>query len=177
MSTENFWYTGGCLLRHALSSDAQWGEIFEHISCYLRGRDTDSHSEKWLRSELIHRRSFVQNVLQTYPHTSGEHAHAISLSKIMFYGHTEIKARHYFICCQSGSHLINKDKRKTKEVHPHQKESRKLDSTCISRLYYVDKHGDGHVSVEYIWAHTHELGPSELKHLPLRAPSKKCQWR
>ena len=87
---------------------------------------------------------------QTYPHTSGEHAHAISLSKIMFYGHTEIKARHYFICCQSGSHLINKDKRKTKEVHPHQKESRKLDSTCISRLYYVDEHGDGHVSVEYI---------------------------
>ena len=67
-----------------------------------------------------------------------------------------------FVVEVGGKHHTNKDKWKTKEVHPHQKESRKVDSTCISRLY-VDEHGDGHLSVKYISAHTHELGPGELK--------------
>ena len=58
--------------------------------------------------------TYVKNQQTYHPHTSGEHAHAISLSKIMFYWHTEMKARHYFICCQSGKHRINKDKQKTK---------------------------------------------------------------
>lgn len=84
---------------------------------------------------------------------------------------SEIKTRHYFICCRSGKHRINKCPRKTKCLRPHQKESRKLDSTCISQLY-VDEHGDGHVSVTYISAHTHELGSSELKHLPLPDSTK-----
>ena len=95
-------------------------------------------------------------------------------SNIVYYFtciHAEIKARHYFICCRSGKHRINKGERKTKEVRPHQKESQKLDSTCISRLY-VDEHEDGHVSVKYISAHTHELGPCELKHLPLPQSTK-----
>ena len=42
---------------------------------------------------------------------------------------------------------------------------------CISQLY-VDEHGDGHVSIKYISAHTHELGPGELKHLPLPQSTK-----
>ena len=41
----------------------------------------------------------------------------------------------------------------------------------ISRLY-ADEHEDGHVSVKYIYAHTHELGPCELKHLPLPQNTK-----
>lgn len=89
-----------------------------------------------------------------------------------FYCHTEIKARHYFVCCRSGNHRINKDKRKTKEVRPHQKESRKLNSTSISRMY-VDEHKDGRVAVKYISAHSHhELGACELKHLPLPQSTK-----
>ena len=90
---------------------------------------------------------------------------------LLFYWHTEIKAQHYYICCRSGKHRINKAKWKTKEVRPHQKESQKLDSTCISCLY-VDEHEDGHVSMKYISAHTHELGPCELKHLPLPQSTK-----
>ena len=46
-----------------------------------------------------------------------------------------------------------------------------MDSTCISRLY-VDQYEDGHVGVTYISAHTHQLGPSELKHLPLPQSTK-----
>ena len=37
---------------------------------------------------------------------------------------------------------------------------------------YVDEHEDGHVSVTYISAHTHELGPQELKHMPLPGSTK-----
>ena len=37
---------------------------------------------------------------------------------------------------------------------------------------YVDEHEDGHVSVTYISAHTHELGPQELKHVPLSGSTK-----
>ena len=93
--------------------------------------------------------------------------HTDNTTVYLCYWQTEIKARHYFICCRSGKHRINKDKRKT-EVRP---QSRKLDSTCLSRLY-IDEHEDGHVSVKYISAHTHELGPSELKHLPLPQSTK-----
>ena len=84
---------------------------------------------------------------------------------------TEILARHFFVCCRSGNHRVNKDQRKTNKVRTHQKESRKINSTCVSRMY-VDEHEDGHVSVTYISAHTHELGPQELKHMPLPGSTK-----
>ena len=59
------------------------------------------------------------------------------------------KWRHYFI------------------VRSHQKPSRKVDACCISRMY-VTAFTDGHVEVTYISVHTaHELGTSELPHLPL----------
>ena len=80
-------------------------------------------------------------------------------------------ARYYFVCCRNGKYRVNKNQRKTEEVRPHQKESRKLNSTCISRMY-VDEHGDGHVSVNYISVHTHDLGPQELKHMPLPESTK-----
>ena len=53
-----------------------------------------------------------------------------------------------------------------------QKESRKLNSTCISRMY-VDELKNGHIAVKYISAHTgHDLGPHDLKHLPLPDSTK-----
>lgn len=62
--------------------------------------------------------------------------------------------------------------RKTSKKRPHQKETRKIGCTCISRIY-VDELEDGHVSVRYISAHTgHDLGPHELKHLPLPNSTK-----
>ena len=36
----------------------------------------------------------------------------------------------------------------------------------------MDQYEDGHVGVTYISAHTHQLGPSELKHLPLPQSTK-----
>ena len=80
--------------------------------------------------------TYVKNQQTYHPHASGKYAHTM-LSNIVYYFtciHAEIKVRHYFICCRSGKHRINKGERKTKEVRPHQKESQKLDSTCISRL-------------------------------------------
>lgn len=63
-------------------------------------------------------------------------------------------------------------RRKTTEKRPHQKESRKLNSICISRMY-VDKLKNDQVRVEYVSAHTgHDLGPQELKYLPLPESTK-----
>ena len=40
---------------------------------------------------------------------------------------------------------------------------------------YVDEFVDGHVEVTHIPAHTgHELGPSEIKHLPLPHSTKEA---
>ena len=48
-----------------------------------------------------------------------------------------------------------------------QRDSRKINGTCISRIY-ANHFSDGHVEVEYIPAHTgHELDRSELNYLPL----------
>ena len=85
---------------------------------------------------------------------------------------TEIVARYYYICCRSGKYIPNKSKRKTNKLRLHQKESKKLNFTCISRMY-TDEYDDGHVSVKYISAHTgHDLGPQELKYLPLPNSTK-----
>ena len=62
---------------------------------------------------------------------------------------------------------MNTQPRQTSKVRSHQKPSRKVDACCISRMY-VTAFTDGHVEVKYISAHTaHELGTSELPHLPL----------
>ena len=50
---------------------------------------------------------------------------------------------------------------------PHQKDTRKLNDTCISRIY-VDYYNDGHVTVTHITAHTnHQPGHHEDMYLPL----------
>ena len=84
----------------------------------------------------------------------------------------DIVARYYFTCCRSGPCRINKSERKTTKLRPNQKESRKLNITCISRMY-TDEYKNGSVSVKYISAHSgHDLGPQELKCLPLPSCTK-----
>ena len=83
-----------------------------------------------------------------------------------------IKERYYYTCCRDGKYKGSKKKRKTKEKRPHQKDSRKMGKTCISRMY-VNEFRNGHVKVRYIQAHTgHELGSCEIKHLPLPESTK-----
>ena len=79
---------------------------------------------------------------------------------------SEIGSRYYFTCCHTGKYQGNKTPRKTVEKRPHQKETRKLNSTCVSKMY-VDELKDGHITVKYVSAHTgHDLDPQELKYLP-----------
>ena len=81
--------------------------------------------------------------------------------------HTDMKCRHYFICCRDGKSRTNTQKRQTEKNRPYQKPSRKLNACCISRMYATE-FNDGHVEVKYISAHTaHELGVPELPNLPL----------
>ena len=90
--------------------------------------------------------------------------------------HADIDACYYFNCCRTGKYLGNTKPRKTAEKRPHQKETRKLNNTCISRMY-VDELKHGEITVKYISAHTgHNLGPQEFKYLPyLRARKRKYQ--
>ena len=48
-------------------------------------------------------------------------------------------------------HALNNDTLDKKR--PHQKDTRKLNDTCISRIY-ADYYNDGHVTVTHITAHT-----------------------
>ena len=114
--------------------------------------------------------TYVKSQQTYHPHTSGNHIIASLMIFTIFLSYRYCGSI-LLVCCRSGKYCANKDQRKTKEVRPHQKESRKLDSTCISRLY-VNEHEDGRVSVKYISAHTHELGNGELKYLPLPESTK-----
>ena len=75
-------------------------------------------------------------------------------------------SRYYYACCHDGNYHENKLPQKIDNKHPHQRPTRKLNATCISRMY-VDEFVD-HVEVKYITAHNgHELGVCELPFLPL----------
>ena len=79
----------------------------------------------------------------------------------------EIKERLFYICCCSGHYHENTKQRLTSKRRYNQKESRKINNTCLSRMY-ANHFSDGHVEVEYIPAHTgHTLGHDQLKYLPL----------
>ena len=83
-----------------------------------------------------------------------------------------IQARYYYTCCRDGKYRENTKPRQTSKKRPLQKDSRKMDDTCISKMY-VDEYLDGHVEVKYIPAHTgHELGSCEIKQLPLPESTK-----
>ena len=50
---------------------------------------------------------------------------------------------------------------------PHQKDTRKINATCISRMY-VDYYEEGHVTAVHVTGHTnHQPGPHEDMYLPL----------
>ena len=84
----------------------------------------------------------------------------------------DILARFYYICCRSGMYKGNLKPRKTSEKRCYQNETRKLNCTCISRMY-VDQLQSGKVAVRYVSAHIgHELGPQELRYLLLPNSTK-----
>lgn len=75
--------------------------------------------------------------------------------------------RYYYVCCRDGQYRVNKKQRATSVTRPHQRPSRKLNATCISRMY-ANRFIDDHVEVIYIAAHTgHELGTCQLPFLPI----------
>ena len=80
--------------------------------------------------------------------------------------------RYYYVRCRDGNYRGHKGCRKTEKTRLHQKLSRKMNNTCLSRMY-VDVHGNKHVTVRYIPTHT-GLKPSceELKFLPLPDSTK-----
>ena len=78
----------------------------------------------------------------------------------------------FYVCCRSGKYQENIKPRLTTKKRVNQKDSRKLNGTCLSRMY-VTNFEDGHMEVDYIPAHTgHTLSHSELKHLPIPANTK-----
>ena len=85
-----------------------------------------------------------------------------------------ILATFYYSCCRDGDFHTSTAERKTDQKRVHQKETRKLNDLCISRMY-VTEFSDHHIEVTYISAHTgHELGTSELRFLPLPENTKQA---
>ena len=80
--------------------------------------------------------------------------------------------RYYFVCCRDGNYRGHKLSAVSQKECPHQKSSRKMNGTCISRMY-VDLHESKRVTVRYIPTHTgHKPGYIELKFLPLPESTK-----
>ena len=80
--------------------------------------------------------------------------------------------RYYYSCCRDGKARQNIwTKRKSNEQRGQgcKKPSRKLNKTCISRIYATQSSNDGRIHVIYISAHTnHSLSiEDEAKNIPL----------
>ncbi|XP_065893096.1 FRAS1-related extracellular matrix protein 2-like isoform X2 [Dysidea avara] len=85
---------------------------------------------------------------------------------------TDIKERLFYICCRSGHYQENTRTRITSKRRHNQKDGRKINDTCLSRIY-VNHFNDGHVEIEYIPAHTgHELNRDEINYIPLPENAK-----
>ena len=79
----------------------------------------------------------------------------------------DVTKRVYYVCCRDGNYRSCTKQNQTGKKHPHQKDTRKLNNICISRIY-VDYYIDGHVTVTHITAYTnHQPGHHEDKYLPL----------
>ena len=75
--------------------------------------------------------------------------------------------RIYFVCCRDGNYYQSKKPRLTEKRRPHKKDTKKLNDTCISRMY-VDYFHDGNVTVTHVTAHTnHTPGLDQEKYLPI----------
>ncbi|XP_065920282.1 uncharacterized protein [Dysidea avara] len=73
----------------------------------------------------------------------------------------------YYVCCRDGDYRQCTKPRTTGKKRPHQKDSKKLNDTCISRIY-ADYYNDDHVTATHVTAHTnHTPGPHEDTYLPL----------
>ena len=111
---------------------------------------------------------------QTYCHPKLESMHFALIALVPVYQYhfstiTAIKERLFYVCCRSGKYKENIKPRTSSKQRIYQKDSRKINGTCLSRMY-VDNFEDGHVEVEYISAHTgHTL---EIKYLPLPFSTK-----
>lgn len=80
--------------------------------------------------------------------------------------------RYYYVCCRDGDYRGHKSCSEPSKNRPHQKISRKMSGTCISRMY-VDLHVSKRVTVRYIPTHTgHKPAYNELKFLPLPESTK-----
>ena len=73
----------------------------------------------------------------------------------------------YYVCCRDGDYRPCTKPRQTGRKRPNQKDTRKINNTCISRIY-VDFYKDGHVTATHVTGHTnHQPGPHEDMYLPL----------
>ena len=95
---------------------------------------------------------------QTYCHPILESMHFALIALVPVYQYhfstiTAIKERLFYVCCRSGKYKENVKPRISSKQRIYQKDSRKINGTCLSRKY-VDNFEDGHVEVEYISAHT-----------------------
>ena len=72
-----------------------------------------------------------------------------------------------FVCCRDGKGKENLNPRKT-DMKRHCSGSRKLQSSCLSRMTVSKNMKSGEVQVVYVKTHTnHEPGLNEVKHLLL----------
>ena len=98
--------------------------------------------------------------------------HTLHVPKYLYYIRLLTGYRYYFSCCRDGKARQNIwTKRKSSEQRGQgcKKPSRKLDKTCISRIYATQSGNDGIVYVVYISAHTkHSLATEdEARNIPL----------
>jgi len=83
------------------------------------------------------------------------------------YTFVEIKEWLFYICCRNGHYKENMKARITNKKRCKQRDSRKINDTCLSWTY-ANHFNDGHVEVEYIPTHTgHDLDHRELNYFPL----------
>ena len=74
--------------------------------------------------------------------------------------------RYYYVCCRDGNYKPSKQPRKTNKKRPYQKPSRKLEMTCISRMY-VTKFSSGKMDVKFISAHDPDEDEAGFVPLPV----------
>ena len=75
----------------------------------------------------------------------------------------------YYVCCRDGTYqpCTKPRARQIGKKCPHQKDTRKMNDICISRMY-IDYHEDCQVMVMHVTAHTNnQPGPREDMYLPL----------
>jgi len=82
-----------------------------------------------------------------------------------YFTHTPLALKYYYVCCRDG--VARKNCTESKGKKRAQRESRKINGVCISRMYATYA-SDGSVRVKYVTSHTnHDLSLEQSKFLPL----------